>query len=191
MHIEYNLNMADEINKIEPTHNDVLKGRGKGISRHPGNFQFRNIINGIREQYALGPLIEKEMCAKRILNEIQQMDPPGRFLSPGKNSNEWVEISGKAALAKIRQALREGAPDLLKKRSSSRRSAGVTPTKSEDRQDIACEAAIQLKEGQTEEHIGLVSSLDMVNHELASSYRYLSPHFTSVLPNKASSSSWW
>jgi hypothetical protein len=146
--------MTDENDKIEPSHNDVFKGRGKGISSHPGNIQCRNIINGIREQYAFATsLIEKEIYAKRVLNEIQQMDPPGRFLSHDKSANEWVEISGKAALAKIRQALREGAPDLLKNKGR------VTPTKSKDHQEIAFEAARQLKEGQTaEEHLGMVSS---------------------------------
>ena len=149
--------MTDENDKIEPSHNDVFKGRGKGISSHPGNIQCRNIINGIREQYAFATsLIEKEICAKRVLNEIQQMDPPGRFLSHDKNTNEWVEISENAALAKIRQALREGAPDLLNKKNKGSRVS--RPTISMDHQEIAFDAARQLKEGQTaEEHIGMVS----------------------------------
>ena len=144
---------TDESDKIEPSHNDVFKGRGKGISSHPGNIQCRDIMNGIREQYAFATVVEKDLYAKGVLDEIQQMDPPGRFLSHDKNTNEWVEISENAALAKIRQALREGAPDLLKNKGR------VTPTKSKDHQEIAFEAARQLKEGQTaEEHIGMVSS---------------------------------
>ena len=39
------------------------------------------------------------------------MDPPGRFLI--KNAGKWKEINDKAAMAKTRQALREGAKDIL------------------------------------------------------------------------------
>jgi hypothetical protein len=147
---------TDESDKIEPSHNDVFKGRGKGISSHPGNIQCRDIMNGIREQYAFATVVEKDLYAKGVLDEIQQMDPPGRFLSHDKNTNEWVEISENAALAKIRQALREGAPDLLNKKNKGSRVS--RPTISMDHQEIAFDAARQLKEGQTaEEHIGMVS----------------------------------
>ena len=41
------------------------------------------------------------------------MIPPGRFLKQDPQTKLWHDIGKKAALAKIRQALREGAPELL------------------------------------------------------------------------------
>ena len=42
------------------------------------------------------------------------MKPPGRFLKQDPKSKLWSDIGEKKALDKTRQALREGAPDLLK-----------------------------------------------------------------------------
>ena len=41
------------------------------------------------------------------------MNPPGRFLKQDPQTKLWHDIGKKAALAKTRQALREGAPELL------------------------------------------------------------------------------
>lgn len=42
------------------------------------------------------------------------MNPPGRFLKQDPNTKLWSDIGEKKALDKTRQALREGAPELLK-----------------------------------------------------------------------------
>jgi hypothetical protein len=45
------------------------------------------------------------------------MNPPGRFLKQDpmtKLTKLWSDIGKKTALAKTRQALREGAPELLR-----------------------------------------------------------------------------
>ena len=97
----------------------------------------------------LAPKCEKYLYSKRVLDEIQQMDPPGRFLSAGKAVEEWIEMSQKEALLKIRQALRDGAPDLLKK-------SGVASPSSQHQQQIEGEGA-RPKEGETEQHISMVS----------------------------------
>lgn len=41
------------------------------------------------------------------------MNPPGRFIKQDPKTKLWYDIGKKAALAKTRQALREGAPELL------------------------------------------------------------------------------
>ena len=56
----------------------------------------------------------KAIYAKLIYQEIQQMNPPGRFLKQDPATKKWNDIGKKASLAKIRQALREGAPEILR-----------------------------------------------------------------------------
>jgi hypothetical protein len=46
------------------------------------------------------------------------MDPPGRFLKQDPVTEKWSDIGKKAALAKIRQALREGAPEIIRDRQT-------------------------------------------------------------------------
>ncbi|KAL3786936.1 hypothetical protein HJC23_013271 [Cyclotella cryptica] len=49
-----------------------------------------------------------------IYDEIRSMNPPGRFLKQDPNTKLWSDIGKKKALDKTRQALREGAPEMLK-----------------------------------------------------------------------------
>ena len=42
------------------------------------------------------------------------MNPPGRFLKQDPKTKLWSDVGEKKALDKTRQALREGAPELLK-----------------------------------------------------------------------------
>lgn len=49
-----------------------------------------------------------------IVDEIRSLNPPGRFLKQDANTKLWYDIGEKKALDKTRQALREGAPDIMK-----------------------------------------------------------------------------
>ncbi|KAL3800454.1 hypothetical protein HJC23_011691 [Cyclotella cryptica] len=53
------------------------------------------------------------MYSKLIYSEIRAMDPPGRFLKQDPKTMLWSDIGKKKALLKTRQALREGARELL------------------------------------------------------------------------------
>lgn len=55
----------------------------------------------------------KPLYSQIIYDEIRTMKPPGRFLKQDPKTKLWHDIGKKAALAKTRQALREGAPDIL------------------------------------------------------------------------------
>ena len=57
---------------------------------------------------------QKAMYSKIIYDEIRAMAPPGRFLKQDPKTKLWSDIGEKKALDKTRQALREGAPDMLK-----------------------------------------------------------------------------
>ena len=49
-----------------------------------------------------------------IVDEIRNRTPPGRFLKQDGATKLWYDIGEKKALDKTRQALREGAPDIIK-----------------------------------------------------------------------------
>lgn len=133
--------ITEEIKKIEPTRNDVLKGRGKRLSRHPGNtlkYHKRN---------------EAAICVCSKVWEISLFKARlGRDSAngPARTLDEWIiKVSKKEALLKIRQALREEEPDLLKK-------SGVASPSNPYHQQFEGEGA-RPKEGETEQHISMVS----------------------------------
>jgi hypothetical protein len=57
---------------------------------------------------------QKAIYSKIIYDEIRALVPPGRFLKQDPKTKVWSDIGEKKALDKTRQALREGAPEMLK-----------------------------------------------------------------------------
>ncbi len=94
--------------------NDVLCGKGNFVNMHPGNRQFRSLVDGMKNEYVAAPKKQKPLFAKMVLSEIRAMDPPGRFLTKNKSTGLWEHIEEKKARIKARQALREGAPAIEK-----------------------------------------------------------------------------
>ena len=90
-----------------PNQNDVLAGRGCGAQLHPGNVAFRHIVKEKKQQYALlKGNKQKSELAWTVFQEIQALNPPGRFLSKCSNGS-WTIQDQKAVMVKIKQALRE------------------------------------------------------------------------------------
>ena len=56
---------------------------------------------------------DRSKIKKLIVDRIKARNPPGRFLKQDKDSKLWFDIGEKKALDKTRQALREGAPELM------------------------------------------------------------------------------
>jgi len=107
----------DEKCILEPHDHDVLSGRGHIINYHPGNEHFRKLVNKSKVPYVASSKLSKAAFAEKIVHEIRSQDPPGRFLKQNPRTKLWFDIGKKKALLKTRQALREGAPDLLKEAS--------------------------------------------------------------------------
>ena len=100
---------------IDSVHNhDVLSGRGNNVNQHTGNRYFRELVSALRIQYVATPKAEKPLFAKYLITEIRGMNPSGRFLKQGKNEL-WEDIGEKKAIDKTRQALREGAPEIVER----------------------------------------------------------------------------
>ena len=94
-----------------PHHNDVLCGRGGTINDHPGNKQYRKMVDNKKRVYLSARFKrEKRLIATGIVEQIRNLDPPGRFLmKEEKNSNIWFDIGDTKAREKVSQALRENA----------------------------------------------------------------------------------
>ena len=105
---------------------DVLCGRGQSTYSHPGNENFRNLVEERRQLYLnAGFKSEKRIISGEIVQIVHSLNPAGRFLTKvqgsarrkrGQSSAEcsWQEISYGKAREKACQALREGAPSIRK-----------------------------------------------------------------------------
>jgi hypothetical protein len=112
-----NTNVGKTLLRIRSPHShDVLCGRGGGINSHVGNRVFRDWIADRRLDYNLASTkADKARVARQVMNKIIRQHPPGRFLQRDPNAGVgswWIEIPEEKALAKISQALREGAPNI-------------------------------------------------------------------------------
>ena len=108
--------ISDQSNgTLNPHSNDVLSGRGNFVNYHEGNRNFRAIVKKYKEDYVACAKSHKPKFAKLVVDEIQSLDPPGRFLKQDTVTKLWHDIGKKKALEKTRQALREGAPKIVQK----------------------------------------------------------------------------
>ena len=112
---------------MNPTSNDVIKGRGVPTQNHPGNRYFRQLVADRKPQYALmQKTAEKEAIAIQILKAVQSQTPPGRFLDKRDNGSYYI-VDRKVVLVKIKQALREGRGQMIK--SSGTKPATSKPSR--------------------------------------------------------------
>jgi hypothetical protein len=100
-----------------PHDHDILSGRGNFVNYHPGNEHFRTLVRKYKMEYVRCPKPQKGKYSKLIYDEIKARNPPGWFLKQDNKTKEWYNIGEKKALDKTRQALREGAPELMKELS--------------------------------------------------------------------------
>jgi hypothetical protein len=84
-------------------------GRGGGSNNHPGNENFRELVNEVKVPYVNCPKREKPLIARRIVEAVRNQTPPGRFLCKDIKGL-WNDIGDGRAREKTSQALREGAP---------------------------------------------------------------------------------
>jgi hypothetical protein len=87
---------------------DVLLGRGKKYTAHPGNEQLQSVLNTHSVQYnSTTSRNEKTAITQRIVHTVQTTsEPPGRFLKFDKYANGWVEVDDVRARIKVSHAIR-------------------------------------------------------------------------------------
>lgn len=92
--------------------NDVLSGRGGGTNVHPGNRNFRDLINLHRRAYLKARKNDKPAISRAIVRSIRETN--GRFLKKDEKTGLWFEVGDDAAREKTSQALRQRAPEMRK-----------------------------------------------------------------------------
>jgi hypothetical protein len=87
---------------------DVLLGRGKQHTGHPGNERLQTLLNMHSVRYnATTSRHEKTAITQEIVRSIQSAgDPPRRFLKFDKEADGWVEVDDAAARVKVSHAIR-------------------------------------------------------------------------------------
>jgi hypothetical protein len=104
---------------IHPHEHDVLSGRGNFVNYHAGNEHFRALVRKHKLEYVKCPKPQKGKFSRTIVDEVKNQIPPGRFLKQDGATKLWYDIGEKKALDKTRQALREGAPEIMKEITDS------------------------------------------------------------------------
>lgn len=114
------------VTNIKP--NDVLSGRGGATNSHSGNRAFRALVKLYQSKYLEAKKRDKPGVAGVIVELIRRKG--GRFLrrqisrcDPGIVT--WVDIGDARAREKTCQALREGAPEIRKRKKASSPDDGV------------------------------------------------------------------
>lgn len=101
-------NMMQETNtKLIPNENDILLGRGGKNHSHSGNQKLRTLA-GVRWIEYCGSRPEgKTKIALNLMQQIESLQPPGRFLKKNSKTGEWEEVNFLNARAKVSQVLRD------------------------------------------------------------------------------------
>ena len=110
---------------VSPHQHDILSGRGNGANQHPGNIFFRNLIHKYKHHYIHTGPSEKKLITKKIVEEVQQLNPPGRFLKKNHETELWDCLDIDKVLKKTGEILRETAPE-LKKRACEEQKTRIT-----------------------------------------------------------------
>eukprot|EP00535_Pseudo-nitzschia_heimii_P006442 CAMPEP_0197174084 /NCGR_PEP_ID=MMETSP1423-20130617/761_1 /TAXON_ID=476441 /ORGANISM="Pseudo-nitzschia heimii, Strain UNC1101" /LENGTH=309 /DNA_ID=CAMNT_0042622979 /DNA_START=511 /DNA_END=1437 /DNA_ORIENTATION=+ len=109
-HVEY-------ITDIQP--NDVLSGRGGATNSHSGNRAFRSLVKQYQSDYLRAKKRDKPQVAAIVVDKIREKG--GRFLRRYTTKSEgvfWVDIGDVRAREKTCQALREGAPEIRRRKAA-------------------------------------------------------------------------
>ena len=116
---------------IQVGDHDVLSGRGGAVNGHPGNAHFRQLCIMHKRQFDSGNSATKRHIAADIVDMIQSLDPPGRFLKQREFSGEegheasqtktgasfrggskiedmdWIELGREKSILKAMQVMRD------------------------------------------------------------------------------------
>lgn len=84
------------------------------MNYHAGNEHFRALVRKHKVAYVQCPKPQKGKFSKMIVDEVKSLNPPGRFLKQDMSTKMWYDIGEKKSMDKTRQALREGAPEIMK-----------------------------------------------------------------------------
>ena len=96
----------------------VLSGRGGATNSHLGNREFRLLVKQYQNSYLKAKKRDKPQVAAIVVEKIRKKG--GRFLRRYATKGElfWVDIGDVRAREKTCQALREGAPEIRRRKAA-------------------------------------------------------------------------
>ena len=80
---------------------DVLLGRGRQYTRHPGNQRLQTMVEQRLVGYRANSRCERRKLKLEILRDLHRADPPGRIIKYDDDLEQWVEVSESYAVEKI------------------------------------------------------------------------------------------
>lgn len=93
----------------KPSNDDILCGRGKVFSKHPGNQTFTASVRASLQAYVdASKRIDKSVVVSAVANRLREAG--NRFVKYDKSRKQWYELSVDSAHEKVGHAIR----DLLK-----------------------------------------------------------------------------
>jgi hypothetical protein len=112
---------------IEPHTHDILCGRGGGaVLEHQGNYKLIDMVLLEMEKYhsSTGKKSNKSNIIQKILEDISNLKPAGRFLN--KKNNNWFEQDNVFARKTIAKTFRDQAKKVAKSKKGTSLVADVT-----------------------------------------------------------------
>ena len=109
-----------------PSNRDVLLGTGKPLMKHPGNQNFRMIVDNLLQVYDTTPsLRDKAEVTWRVVRYIQE-NQGGRFLKRDSDSDWWQVVNNQEARDKTGKAFVNQRESRKAKGFSSSTTSNVT-----------------------------------------------------------------
>jgi hypothetical protein len=68
-----------------------------GTNHHPGNKQYRKMVEDRKMEYVDAKRLDKPLVALDIIKIWRAQDPPGRFLKLDEKTNLWSDVGDKKA----------------------------------------------------------------------------------------------
>lgn len=128
--------------KIVPTGEDVLFGRGRRTQKHLGNQRFRAIVDSYKERHSISTRAEKTRISHEIVNLIRCRG--GRFLKQDPFTDKFFDVGDTVAREKASHALRSCKALAIK---SSPRNRNVLKTKIKPQPDeINCDDLLRTQQ---------------------------------------------
>ena len=97
------LDDSEESSVVVPEDSDILCGRGKWLSKHPGNARLCNMVDEILPEYAAAGRTKKSSMIKDLYKQLQGTT---RFVDVDKITNTCYVVSDEAAKNKIGHTIR-------------------------------------------------------------------------------------
>ena len=97
------LDDSEEASVVVPEESDILCGRGKWLSKHPGNARLCHMVDEILPEYAAASRTKKTSMIKDLYKQLQGTT---RFVDVDKFTNTCYIVSDEAAKNKIGHTIR-------------------------------------------------------------------------------------